>query len=248
MKRGIVFFLLFIATPVVAEPATGSICVGYDAERGTWGGKSSWASGSDGMCPKQHAAVGATIDAPRTPHIGPEATPITIYCCPMPAGALGESETTVTGRCPANAVVTGVLHDDESPPKFLLRCTSLNTPFALGEATPGGRLETAADPIAAFRREAVAQVAESSELPRISWGELPVSMRYAIGRTGLTSWQDKAIVGRPHGALLTAVPGNLETEIEFRLLRRTTDNNPVRLFRKCQALSNKFDPSPECLP
>ena len=171
-----------------------------------------------------------------------------VYCCPLPVEALGETETTVAGSCPANAVVTGVLHSEDSPPRFLLKCTNLNPPFALGDATRGARLETAADPIAAFRREAVSQVAESSELPRISWGELPVAMRYAIGRNGLTSWINKAIVGRPHGALLTAVRGNWETLVEFRLLRRTTDNNPVRLFRKCQALSNKFDPNPECLP
>lgn len=164
-------------------------------------------------------------------------------CCPLPKGALTDEFLYADGACPDGFVVTGgkILPlspaeqgDPMTRPRYLLRCTRIAEElYSLQPPRPGQLLEAIrplADSLGLFRG------------PKLSRSDLPVELRFGLGRQRLGSWEE-GCVGAPWGAILTAV-GPACGSMQFRELR-SAGGEPLRF--RCSGVSDMYAEIPDCV-
>lgn len=172
-------------------------------------------------------------------------------CCALPAvDILTDEHVQVTSQCPPDYVATGEkvflgqeqIYDRECTSctrKY--RCTRINTErYQLGEPTPG-----------AYWGAGSKSWANST---RFMKREIPVAIRYGIGRKGRYSWDFQGCVGLPWGSLLAGNHGWKECQnMLFRQLQfrgRQGDppqGIPVQMFPRCRAISDYLSPDARCI-
>lgn len=245
------------AAPAVAEnlPYTPSVCVGYDSETNSWGGKKIDNSVPENNCPKDHAFVGAI--KPTGPNREGKYIAILGFCCALPLGALSEEHTFAESVCPDGFVATGLKLEvrttaGQTPDRVdLLRCTKVDSlHYSLGEVEKGQQLDLVDDYLAIQRSYFLSRFFPEYTA-RINWSNLPAGIRYAIGRVSLTSWDWGACIGNPVGSLLTGKEGKYCNDLQFRVLRQRFSqmehDTPVVLFPACSAIDDIFSPQAACV-
>ena len=88
---------------------------------------------------------------------------------------------------------------------------------------------------------------------RLSRGDIPIALRYGIGRMGFNEWDRDGCVGFPYGSLLVAKSakgcGKIQfTELEFTGLPGDSPaGTPVKMFPDCSGVDNPFSPFASCV-
>lgn len=190
-------------------------------------------------CPKGYAFYNITNGSPaaeeRLRH------DYTGSCCRLPfADMLTSEHVDVDTRCPDGSVVTGATPSQPlsgTPSK--LRCTKVNSErYTLSAARPG--------------RYWGFGLGMRSERDEISKAEIPLAIRYGIGRENYTQWDSHGCIGDPAGALLSEANGKRCVDHQFReVLYRGIGGDPVagtpvEMFPHCASLGNQFRATSGC--
>lgn len=163
-------------------------------------------------------------------------------CCPLPDGVLVDRHHFTLKRCEAGFVVTGHVEIPEGTKGLAgdyLRCTKLDDRYGLAEAAPGqrfGAIETGALANALGTRENA-----------LSRGQLPVGIRYGLGRVSKLQWEELGCVGRPPGALLVGKRGFGCDGLLFAELVERESGRPVTVVPQCAAIDDPFVEEPKCV-
>ena len=144
--------------------AKPQLCIGFNTEENRWG--DNW-----GMCPANHALYGVQDPAGRQ---GPaEKIRASMACCQLPStDILTEEHVFATEKCPDGYVSTGNMTTGKPESRnYFMRCAKINEEkYQLGEPTA-----------ALYWGHGHAGWRNSQ---RITWENIPASMRYAHGRQG----------------------------------------------------------------
>lgn len=199
-----------------------------------------WGELKIGVCP-DHYAVYSALRVGRSDS-GKRQKRVT--CCPLPSDDILTDEHLMTSsECPEDYVVTG---PTISPPKhcpecdLVTRCTKINTKrYMLGTKTRAAAWGIGAS---SWKEERILQKRD-----------IPVAIRFAIGRNSEFSWQALSCIGLPFGALLVSSTAIQCHDFVFRQLQYRglpgdpPKGSPVVMFPDCTRLSSKFEPNPECI-
>ncbi len=167
-------------------------------------------------------------------------------CCPLPEeDVLAEEEIFTEDRCPPDSIATGVYWDPEREPGKCpgcfqkLRCRRLNREkYTLSRGVAGVQYGD---------RSSVSFSGEE-----MSRNDLPVALRWGVGRVDLSSLDSDGCVGNPPASVLVGRKGRRCHEMEFaEILRRTSagrSGSPARLkmYPDCRSLVDIYDPSQGC--
>lgn len=217
-------------------------CIGYHSEKLAWG--FSWLSLSsqhlesgetlDFLCPK-HEGIFAVEDPstsePDSPFI------ILANCCPLPSESiLLDEHVWEVDTCPENTIVTGFRRNRDNLYKVAaLRCTSIDSSkFSLAPARPaaywgiGRNMNTLL------------------ELEKLKRADIPLSIRYSVGRFAPFLWDDDGCVGSPIGSLLSGFQGRRCRDFMFRELL-DHKGKPVIMYPDCASITDVFDPQARCI-
>lgn len=242
-------FVTLSATTVLAEASgeqgesiiaqkNGFVCVGFNKTSQKWGWKhyrESWIK-----CPPHHAFFGVNKS-----HSRREMEHVSLHgnCCRLPADdILTEKHIESTTYCPDQFVATG-LQGRAGNPKSVshLRCTKINTDkYSLGKPHRGVRWGVESS--AAFPWH---------ERKSIRRNQIPMAIRYGIGRYLKSVFTVSGCVGEPIGSLLVGKEfSNCKGLFWKQLLRKTEDKGlrPVTMFPKCRDIDDVFSPDAKCLP
>lgn len=159
-------------------------------------------------------------------------------CCRLPAEDILTEETVeVLDRCPDGSVATG--GNIKGATENYLACTKINSKrYQLG-------------PIAGGRYFGVG-FSMHKERSRADFGQIPVAMRSALGRTDYNGWVGEGCVGQVAGHLVVGKEPHSCADIQFRELQyRGVDGDPptgtpVKMFPACSKIENEFDPLSGC--
>lgn len=218
-------------------------CVGYAPDSEIWG------MGRSEFFEKMFCAPGYAVMGISTPIVTNRELGLSILsgldCCPLPDGVLTTASVFEEGRCPPDTVVTGhylIVPEGGSGSKDLLRCTKVDTRrYRLSTPLPGkswGRVEnTAAETILGAR-----------QIDR-SRGQLPVSLRYGVGRISKTEWETNGCTGAEPGALFVGRSGTACGDLQFAELVHADrgQNKPVEVLPDCAAIDDIFSKTARCI-
>jgi hypothetical protein len=231
------------------EPALGAVerlagtahgpfvCSGYVP--GGWGsGMSKWGRAVQ-FCPPGYGIFDVrlpdALDEGGTHFIG--------TCCRLPADdVLIDAESWHEERCPHESIITGM---EPSPTcegcRRKIRCTGINTGrYRLG-AVRGGQLW------------GVGRKGKTTG-PRLARAQLPLAIRFGMGRADYARWDPSGCIGVPPGSLWTGTLHGSCGELEFRELQYRgsdgdpPDGTPVTMFPSCGSLDDVFTPTAGCSP
>lgn len=258
----IIAILFFGAAAVFADDLSNDApwvtppCVAYHPNKPFWGAVNIHAEVREHtLCPTHHAIVGLypVLGDPD----GPSNIPVSGFCCPLPPDALSEEHVEDTEACPEDYVATGSRIDEQyfldlrdserdvsnfmQSYRQILRCTKINTKrYSLSEPSPlvywgltthFGRM---------FEK-------------RISRSQIPIGLRYGIGRTTRYHWARDGCVTYPFGSLLTKKTGKECSQLFSRQLlyrgRRgdPASGTPVVDYSGCLAVDDPLSPKARCV-
>jgi hypothetical protein len=162
------------------------------------------------------------------------------------ADILTDEHVYVESHCPTSFVATGVQLTSslEHPPcpscRTHLRCTKINTSrYQLSEPAAGRYWGTG--------------VSSDSQRVWSTRSELPLSVRYGIGRRTYRNWDVDGCIGKPIGSLLVEYGFTRCERFRFSELRYTglpgdpAAGAPVTMFPSCSKLLDPFDPTGGCV-
>ena len=213
------------------------VCVNYSPNTAEW----KWRS-TESACPSGHG-IYSVNEVSSAQQATADSTPVIGACCRLPAeDILTDEHSWASEECPDGSVVTGgavkwwCLKCEKR-----VRCTKINAArYQLGEKVPG----------AYWGRG----LSRRSHLKRVERLDIPVAIRYAVGRQGLLSWTTDGCVGLPWGSLAVRkgpprCSGFLFRQLQYRGLPGDPPRGtPVEMFPKCQEISDIFDPEASCVP
>ncbi len=196
---------------------------------------------SSATCPNGHALMGISIPK-HSERWAASAIP-RFACCPLPAEDILLDQTVEgTDVCPEDSIAVGMVPGwgCQSCPQRLL-CQRINrTRYALGEPNLGVYWGTGR-----FRDRNDRQVLRT---------DIPIALRYGLGRTGLQTWDVDGCVGFPWGSVLTRMPGPRScNQAEFRAIVFAENEGsgaatrPVPMLPECRTITDPTDPSSGCL-
>ncbi len=191
---------------------------------------SKWST-SIGFCPPDYAFV-AVGDGERYPkhqslHAG--------SCCRLPAKDILSDESILVRdfQCPDDHVATG--YDNSSIPSQL-RCTRLTSGYTLGPKTP-----------ADYWGYGYAYGTKKSATHR---HEIPLAVRYAIGRDDYFRWTGDGCFGGSDGSLAVSGANKECKDIYFRALLKRNENGTkptrVQIFPECVSDVDFFRAGSSC--
>lgn len=211
------------------------VCVSYNGENHP----SPWGYPEHNDCTKGHAAISVV----RAVSNEFDQRHKNVNCCEMRySDILLDDHIIINEICPQDYVVTS---DTYLKPDCLgcpldVRCTRINTDrYQLGPATEGAYWGLGSNTWKmrhAFLRR-----------------DLPMSIRYALGRVSEFNWTNQGCFGYPFGSLLTSVEGRECHQFTFRQLQYRgmkgdpKQGTPVKLFADCRRISSEFDRDPKCI-
>ncbi len=236
----IAFALALAATAWAQEPAHPKPCLGYNPFVHDWG--FNWKSDVQ-ICAGSYGYF--SLKNPR--QAGPwERVVLSDNCCPLPTDDMLLPARFVTiDTCPENFIITGVQRGGGKMNwgGVLVHCVRLNTErFQIGAKVPGVFWGVSSELALWYR-----------SLPRnVMRANLPASIRYGVGRRGLTDWDISGCVGIPYGSLLVSLGGRrcadyLFARVDYR--GRPGDppaGTPVAMLPPCDRLSDIFDEHAVC--
>ena len=211
------------------------VCLGYDPETRNWG--PAHRPGME-LCP-----IGFAYLSTKRPAQG-LFDPFELVgdsCCPLPASDIVlDVQVTATRHCPANAVAVGSVTATSRAPWNgpVLICRFINTArYKFGPDEPGVYWGVGGQVL----------VRILSMPDPLIWRELPLGVRYAVGRRGLTEWEHQGCLSARVGALLVGVGVSRCENFSFRrLLFRgipgdPPENTEVEIFRSPATVTDIFD-------
>ena len=190
-------------------------------------------------CPKDHAVFATGLPQ----RIDSGVAIRSWQCCPLPSeGILTENKSVVEKRCPLNSIVTGFSPGGSCPGcAQRLICAELAQGYALSPGNSG----------AYWGNGRAARYSEKQLL----WSDVPVAIRYALGRRSIDAWHGDGCIGYPWGALITAVDSQNSCDgVEFRQLLKANAGDggggevPVPMIPQCSELRDPFSPLSGCTP
>ena len=212
------------------------VCLGYNAEAKVWGPID---LGSSESCPP-HSAYFSANDP--SDEIGAQLEPVGDPCCKLPAeDILLPARISAKEICPEDSVMVGTMTawSKRAFRGTVLLCQFINSERYSLSPPEGGRYwgigsET---PNSLFDEK------------QIVWRELPLGVRYSVGRRGMTFWDADGCIADSPGALLSGKGlGNCRNSLFRRLLFRGLPGDPargtaVRMFSNPTTISDIFDES-----
>ena len=161
-------------------------------------------------------------------------------CCRLPAADIltGELAESIEA-CPEGYV--GVGGRNAASDEFYLVCEKVNLKrYRLGPSTRG--------------RYFGVGYSMWKERARIEGSQVPVALRYALGRSNFIIWTGEQCVGEVPGMLVVAKRPRSCASIEFRELQYAglpgdpPAGTPVPMLPNCTKIENEFDPTSGCRP
>lgn len=197
------------------------------------------------VCPEGTAAMSARVR--HGPHfISAEEAPLSIECCPLPAtDILTNEHIEASAECPADYIITGAqaycLGPDFSEPcNKPIRCTRINKErYQLNSEASGAMW-------------GISSVFYMEKLHYMK-SEIPLALRYALGRLSRYSWQAAGCIGFPFGSLLVKkISGKRCHHLFYRELQYSgvsgdpPKGTPVKMLPNCTRVSGVFSNNPLC--
>lgn len=257
MLQRIFFALLLLSISILlssaaaAEEYMGQLCLGFHPESKSWGqvGVFPFTNPSFTHCPENYAMVSS--NRPHGAASKSHYVPVLGDCCPLPPDALTDEVRFEERECPEGFVVTGaqlaepIAACDSAEASCqkawevavtVLRCTKINEQkYTLGPPIPGALVSFG------YNFSDMGQ----HHLTRL---QIPVGLRYAVGRFARIGWTLESCVGQIPGSLLQGRTSKRCATFSFReLLHRDTLQTPVRLFPQCRRIKDPLDPATECV-
>ena len=194
---------------------------------GSYPGRSKWGR-TNGSCPTGYAMM--EVD-----DFGTKADLLAI-CCRLPADDILTNESTLVERdCPSNFIVTGrVAECLNCAPK--LQCTKLDTgKYVLSKAKAG-----------TFWGLGYSSREKSALLKH----RIPVSFRFAVGRSSRKSWDLDGCIGSPIGSVLVSKSGSDCRNMLFSEIAHVSDAGikPLIQFPECKRITDPLDRHAVCIP
>ncbi len=228
-------------------------CIGYDSVLQRWGaGQTGDARFDEYSCPP-HTAVFAVNALDWSVHDYPTFE-VPINCCPVPEDLLTNETFLVDEDCGSAAVVTGS-HLEQSkrnpmdPTRAILQliCTKINTSrYILAAAA-------AAVPVTSFPPQLgkgfLVNFRGSATSRGFMRANIPLAIRFGLGRYDRYRWFDEFCAGFPWGSLMSAKHYRSTCPFDFReLMFRSgqANMNPVPIIPECRAISDIFSPNASC--
>ena len=243
------------------------ICNSYNKSLNYWG-PIGQRQGSERMtCPKNHAMMAVSPQLKRKYASGAQYVGISATCCPLPADDIlvDEHEFSYTS-CPDNFVVTGVFPEKPLPNcdaarkdpqnrrlaslcsrssysiKKKLRCTKINSKrYKLGPKSGG------------LKKAMAGHIGEMLADEFTSWKQIPVALRYGLGRLSRDLWANSTCVGYPWGSVFVGknekyCSENFFRQLQFQgLAQDPATGTPVRMYPDCLKLNDPVAKFPQCI-
>lgn len=224
----------------LAEPLQLPICLGWNPAAKRWGMEAPSQQKPAVECPPGYAYM--LLGTPRASVKNADEILPRGSCCPLPAGALRDEHSWELGACPAGRVVTGGKLTGADPasrkPKFRLRCTKVDEEkFLLIPSTQTIRIDSIHE-----LRTAFLSFLGSEPTPITHRSEIPVELRFGLGRAGRTSW-DGGCLGLPWGSVLSGVDTDCR-KTSFQELRGI-DNRALE--SGCRAVDDLYSADAKCV-
>lgn len=228
--------------PQTARDHTPKICIGWNPDTGGFG-RDNWEERTAHLCPINYAIVGLDDQISVSGPI--QNSFFSGECCPLPAGDILTSESTLEfARCPDDTVITGSI--DEGPkdnkPFTKIRCTRINTNrYKLAAPVPGSYWGIGSG------------IHSYAEKHAIKISDVPAAIRSSIGRRGFSGWDTDGCIGYPPGSLVSSRSKGPCSDVEFRELQfrgigdDPPEGTPVKMFPECTRISDIFDPNASCI-
>ena len=218
-------------------------------------------------CPDNHVLMSVSPVLKRKYASGASSVGISGTCCPLPAEdiLLDEKVSSFTD-CPDNFIVTGVFPEKPLPKceaaredplngalsglcslsayktKTKLLCTKIDSKrYKLGPVTTG------------LHKAMSGHLGELFSDDFTSWKQIPVALRYGLGRLTRSLWTESNCVGFPWGSIFVGKDGKYCSEIKFRQLlfqglpQDPPADTPVKMFPDCLRLDDPLSEFPKCL-
>lgn len=221
--------------PKAPRPYVPSVCVGFNPEASRpWGELVE-------QCAEGYAVM--SVDDPARATSTASAL-MRVLCCPLPSSdMLTDEHVEVEEQCPEDFIVTGgspPIACETCPKKF--RCTKINTDrYQLGAPTP-----------AAYWGSGMSMFHQGS---RIHKAAIPVALRFGVGRTGESAWDDDGCISEQWGSVLVTKSRSQCSNYLFRRFEYTgaikgdpAPGTPVKVLPDCASISSPFDRFPKCNP
>ena len=271
MLRGVVnisimsfWFVLSLAASGFAQDSTaqnisGLICTGYNTHRDTDPWRElhiDFATSASANCPQDQALF--SVVSPGGMRRAAKRVHVFGTCCPIPKGILQDIHVYSLDDCPQSHIATGVKQEVEVPKdrsfesmskqeQFdwdsqtalqYLRCTKIDvTRFSLSKPTTG----VAVTSESSFRSRGDAKISRS---------QIPIALRYGLGRSGVGRWTERTCLGYPWGSVLIGKSSKYCPGFRFSSIMRKVEEGPaipVKTYDSCVALRNPLSSKPECL-
>lgn len=219
---------------------------------------------SDATCPASTAVMAARNGSGPTRPLSQFS--LSGSCCPVPEGMLTDEHQVVPERCPAGFVVTGVHQHLEDPAlletasgqlaslsdteklryfpfarRYSLRCTRVNSQrFQVTEPQAGIF-------IGWYRH------LRSTFEQRSSRSQIPLELRYGLGRVSQFAWLPSFCVGKPWGSMLVGMGRKRCSEFSFVSVQYKgaegdpPSGTPAIRTAKCLYLQDRYSATPVCM-
>lgn len=250
--------LLLIPRVAIAQlpPPRPYHCIGWNPDAQSWAatGTPEYQQKIENplQCPKGYAffsTMRVTGD-----FLSEEVMPVVGNCCQLPDDVLSEEHTLEIERCPAEHVVTGAWIENYEecntkacPKKWGhrkkgIRCTRINTGrYALGAQTPAA--------VWGWSKH----LQDFIFWKRILRHQIPLGIRYGIGRREKTRWDYDGCIGATAGDLFVTrgkknCPEVLTSQLQFRGIPGDPPaGTAVTVIRTCDAISDPLLPDAQCM-
>ncbi len=232
------------------EDERPSVCSGYATFRRDDVTPGADKPGRAVLCPPGHAYMGVS-ESPAGPQR--EGRFVSVDggdCCPVPAALLTDTHSWEYEQCPENSVATGSrlteTVEEINRSVSQMRCTKINTDrFVLAASEPGEKYGI-------FESQVWATVFGIPEV-KTSRPQLPLALRYGLGRRAPSSWRTSGCVGRPPGSLLVAKRGKYCEDLRYSTVRHRDPTKPdgigseLKLLPDCVSIDDIQSLQPRCL-
>ena len=239
------------------KPAETYVCNGYNPVYQTWAPLIPGIRQLDVTCPEHWYIV--TVN-PITALVGDDSDTVgfRFTCCPAPSDLLTGDHRYELVTCPDNHIVTGERFEASSLvrseaefrfAKKRLRCTALSPRYMLSPAR--GRV---LDSLTSLNDEWLDNPLERPELEqKISRFQIPLAIRFAIGRTDGDSYENNWCLGYPWGSVVAGRTSRHCTDFKFQqvvysgLPSDPPAGTPAPMFPDCVAIEGMNTPTPKCI-
>ena len=241
-----IFFILIssLLSPVLGRTEENVVpkdhhpvpCLGFNPELQQWGPHLIYETE---ICPQGYAYTSAD-DPPGG--VSDPLEPVNDPCCKLPAEDILLPIRFVASQfCPDDAIVVGSLLSRSKAPfsGYAVLCQFINS----------SRYTLSAPENGVYWGVGSQTLLSLFDARQVVWRELPVAMRYSVGRRGMTFWDSDGCVSDPPGALLVGkTRGTCAATLFRRLLFRGAAGDPpagtpVTIFPNPKTLSDIFDES-----